>query len=47
MTNLDREIQSKKIEIETLTRLLDNAKRDLRTLENQKKVEDKNHVIKM
>lgn len=47
MTNLDREIQSKKIEIETLTRLLDNAKRDLRTLENQKKAEDKNHVIKM
>lgn len=47
MTNLDREIQSKKIEIETLTRLLDNAKRDLRVLENQKKAEDTKHVIKM
>jgi hypothetical protein len=44
---LDREIHSKKIEVDTLTRLLDNARRDLRALENQKKAEAKKNAAKM
>ena len=41
MINIDREIQAKKVEVETLTRMLDNAKKDLRMLENMKKESDK------
>ena len=47
MSSIDREIQSKKIEIDTLTRLLDNAKRDLRVLESKKKTEEKHRAAKM
>lgn len=35
--NLDREIDNKKKEVEYLTMMLENAKRDLRTLEWKKK----------
>lgn len=41
MTNpiLDREIDNKKREVEYLTKMLENAKRDLRNLEWKKKNE--------
>ena len=41
MTALDQKIQQKKLEIETLTKLLDNARKDLRALETLKKAEEK------
>ena len=47
MNTIDREILNKKSEIETLTRMLDNAKRDLRVLENNKKAQEKKNVTKM
>jgi len=36
MDRLDRDIENKKKEVEYLTKMLDNAKRDLRTLEWKK-----------
>ena len=38
---IEQEIQQKKIEIETLSRMLDNAKKDLRALENIQKERNK------
>lgn len=36
MNNLDREIDNKRKEVEYLTKMLENAKRDLKNLERQK-----------
>lgn len=44
MSNIDREIQTKRTEVEVLTKMLDNAKRDLKNLENIKKDQEKNNV---
>lgn len=41
MDSLDRDIQRKQAEIETLSKMLDNAKRDLKTLEAVKKEREK------
>jgi hypothetical protein len=41
MEDIDRKIQNKKNEIATLTKMLDNAKKDLWTLEHIKKSQDK------
>ena len=41
MTAIDQKIKQKKLEIETLSKLLDNAKKDLRALESIKKAEEK------
>lgn len=41
MEDIDRKIQNKKNEIATLTKMLDNAKKDLWNLEHIKKSQDK------
>ena len=41
MNNIDMEIRSKKAEIEVLSKMLDNAKRDLKSLEMAKKEQKK------
>ena len=44
MSNIDREIQTKRTEVEVLAKMLDNAKRDLKNLENIKKEQEKKDV---
>ena len=44
MTDIDQKIQQKKLEIESLARMLDNAKKDLKTLELIKKNQER-HIV--
>ena len=44
-SSLDIKIRQKRLEVNSLEKLLDNARRDLRNLEAMKKAEEKKHVV--